>query len=212
MNDRVVRDPDRWIDLARDRVAFDDQPVHTRGEKTYIVLYKPKGYITTYRDPRGRPTVYDLIADAGKWLAPVGRLDQDTTGLLLMTNDTQFAERLTNPAYKAPKTYLVKAADLLSDEQIERLRAGVELNDGPTQPAEVLRVRDAGKHTFIQVTIREGRNRQVRRMLEAIGSRVLKLVRTRIGTLEIGDLAIGKWRELTREEVRGLVNSASRPG
>ena len=119
-----------------------------------------------------------MIQDAGRWVVPVGRLDQDTSGLLLLTSDTRFAERITNPDYKVPKTYLVKASTLLSDEQLQQLRDGVALSDGPTQPAQVKRIRDSAKYSFIEITIHEGRNRQVRRMLEAIGSKVLKLVRT----------------------------------
>lgn len=203
VNGRVIQTPDHWVDLERDRVTLDGKRVRA-GEKVYIVLYKPKGYITSYKDPQGRPTVYNLIADLGQWVVPVGRLDQDTTGLLLMTNDTQFAERLTNPDYKVPKTYLVKASTRLSDEQLEQLRKGVELRDGPTQPAEVTRLRDSGKYSFIELTIREGRNRQVRRMLEAVGSKVLKLVRTSIGPLRIEDLQIGSYRELRPEEVQQL--------
>jgi len=203
VNGKVIQTPDHWVDLERDRVTLDDKPVRG-GEKIYLLLYKPKGYITSYKDPDGRPTVYDLIGDSGPFLGTVGRLDLDTSGLLLMTNDTQFAERVTNPDFKIPKTYLVKASTLLSDEQIERLRRGVELSDGPTQPADVIRVRDAGKYSFIELTIREGRNRQVRRMLEAVGSKVLKLVRTAIGPLKINDLEIGKYRRLTTAEVQQL--------
>ena len=209
VNGRVVRDPDRWVDPDRDRVAFDGKPV-AAGRKIYIALYKPKGYLTTRRDPERRPTVYDLIGDLGHWVVPVGRLDQDTSGLLLMTSDTQFTERLTNPDYKVPKTYLVKTADLVSDAQLQLLRDGVLLADGPTQPAEVNRLRDSATHTFLELTIQEGRNRQVRRMVEAIGSHVLKLVRTRIGGLEIGDLRIGKWRNLTAAEVRALMPGGAR--
>jgi 23S rRNA pseudouridine2605 synthase len=203
VNGRIVRDPDAWVDLERDRVTLDGKPVRG-GEKVYILLYKPTGYLTTYRDPEGRPTVYDLIGDAGTWLVPVGRLDLETSGLRVLTNDTQFAERLTNPDYKVPKTYQVKAASLLSDEQIEALRRGVELSDGPTRPAAVARLRDSGRHTFLELTISEGRNRQVRRMLEAVDSKVLKLVRTAIGAIRIGELPIGKWRRLTPAEVNEL--------
>jgi len=209
VNGRLVQTPDHWVDIARDRVTLDGKPLQG-AEKVYILLYKPKGYITSYKDPEGRPIVYDLIGDLGQFLVPVGRLDQDTSGLLLMTNDTQFAERMTNPDYKVPKTYLVKASTRLTDEQLEQLRNGVELSDGPTQPAEVKRVRDSGKYSFIELTIREGRNRQVRRMLEAIGSKVLKLVRTQFGPLTIGDLEIGKYRKLTDAEVKRL-GGISRP-
>lgn len=209
VNGKVARDPDRWVDMERDRVLFDDRPVRG-GRKLYILLYKPKGYLTTYKDPEGRPTVYDLVRDVGAWVFPAGRLDLDTSGLLILTNDTQLAERLTNPAHHIPKTYQVKAATLLSEEQLERLRNGVELKDGPTRPAEVKRLRDGGRHSFIEMTLTEGRNRQVRRMLEAVDSRVLKLVRTAIGPLRIGELGIGKWRALTAEEV-ARIGGRSRP-
>ena len=199
-----MRDPDHWVDPDRDRITFDGKPVGA-DRKIYIALYKPKGYLTTRRDPQQRPTVYDLIGDLGAWVVPVGRLDQDTSGLLLMTSDTQFTERLTNPDYKVPKTYLVKTADLLEDVQLQQLREGIRLSDGPTQAAEVNRLRDTATHTFLELTIREGRNRQVRRMVGAVGSHVLKLVRIRIGPLKIGDLRIGTWRNLTAAEVRALM-------
>jgi 23S rRNA pseudouridine2605 synthase len=200
VNGKLIQTPDHWVDLARDKVTLDDQLVKET-EKIYLLLYKPTGYITTFKDPEGRPTVYDLIQDAGRWVVPVGRLDQDTSGLLLLTSDTRFAEQVTNPDYKIPKTYLVKASTLLTEGQLQQLRDGVVLNDGPTQPARVKRVRDSAKYSFIEITIHEGRNRQVRRMLEAVGSKVLKLVRIEIGGLRIGDLPIGHYRELTAAEV-----------
>src|SRR6202453_3343064 len=190
VNGKLIQTPDHWVDLARDKVMLDDRPVKA-GEKIYLLLYKPTGYITTFKDPEGRPTVYDLVQDAGRWVVPVGRLDQDTSGLLLLTSDTQFAERVTNPDYKVSKTYLVKTSTVLSNEQLQQLRDGVLLSDGPTQPAQVKRVRDSAKYSSIEITIHEGRNRQVRRMLEALGCKVLKLGRTEIGGLRIGDLAIG---------------------
>ena len=207
VNGQIVISPDHWVDLERDRVSLDGKPLRAVA-KTYVLLYKPKGYLTTYRDPAGRPTVYDLVGDAGAWLSPVGRLDLDTSGLLLLTNDTALAERITNPEHKVAKTYQIKAATLLSDAQIEQLRRGVELSDGATRPAQVQRLRDGPKHTFLEMTITEGRNRQVRRMIEAVGSIVLKLVRTAIGTIRIGELEIGKWRNLTAQEVRELRSSS----
>ncbi len=203
VNGNIVQTPDHWVDLERDRVALDGKPVRAR-RKIYVLLYKPKGFLTTYKDPEGRPTVYDLLGDIEEWIFPVGRLDLDTSGLIILTNDAQFAERLTNPEYKVPKTYLVKAATRLSDEALDRLRAGVDLSDGPTLPARVRRIRDAGAHTFLELTITEGRNRQVRRMIEAVGSRVLKLVRTAIGPLRICDLPIGRHRLLRPDELAAL--------
>jgi pseudouridine synthase len=203
VNGKVVRTPDEWVDLDVDLVALDGRPI-VEQDKVYILLYKPKGYLTTYRDPEGRPTVYDLLQDVPQWVAPVGRLDQDTSGLLLLTNDNDFADRITDPEHKVPKTYLVKTSSLLADEDIARLRAGVELSDGPTRPAVVERLRDAATSTFLEITITEGRNRQVRRMIEAVGSRVRKLVRTAIGRVSIGDLAIGSHRALSSTELEAL--------
>jgi 23S rRNA pseudouridine2605 synthase len=203
VNGNLVKTPDRWVDLERDRISLDSKPLRS-AKKVYLLLYKPAGYLTTYSDPEGRPTVYDLIREAGVWLSPVGRLDLETRGLLIMTNDTQFAERLTNPHYKIPKTYQAKCAGLLNDEQIEQLRQGVELSDGRTRPAQVERLRDSGKYTHLSIVVAEGRNRQIRRMLEAVGSKVLKLVRVAIGGVRIGDLPIGKWRYLTEAELRQL--------
>ena len=199
VNGRVVKNPDAWVDLERDRVAFDGKPLR-KAEQTYLLLYKPKGYLTTYRDPHGRPTIYDLLPERDRYLFPVGRLDLETSGLLILTNDTAFAERLTNPDYKVPKTYLVKASRPIGGEQLDQLRKGIELPDGPTRPAIVSRV-SANK---FEITISEGRNRQVRRMVEALDAKVLKLVRVAIGSIRIGDLAIGKARPLTQEELKGL--------
>src|SRR2546425_7928553 len=210
VNGRVVTNPDEWIDLQRDRVAFDGKPLR-KTERTYLLLYKPKGYLTTYRDPQGRPTIYDLLPDRDRYLFPVGRLDLDTSGLLILTNDTAFAERLTNPDYKVSKTYLVKASKHLSDEQLDQLRRGVMLRDGMTRPANVERIRESGGRTVFEITITEGRNRQVRRMVEALEAKVLKLVRTAIGTIRIGDLPIGATRHLTAEEVKSLMLRAVRP-
>jgi 23S rRNA pseudouridine2605 synthase len=209
VNGRVVQNPDQWVDLERDSVTFQGKPLRAAA-KAYILLYKPKGFLTTWRDPEGRPRVYDLIGDAGTWLSPVGRLDLDTSGLLLMTNDTEFAERITNPDHKIPKSYQIKASTLLSEEQLDQLRRGMELPDGRTRPAEVRRLRDSAKYTFLEMTITEGRNRQVRRMVEALGSKVLKLVRTAIGPIRIGELPIGKWRNLTEEELHSLGGGSRR--
>lgn len=209
VNGRLIQTPDHWVDLERDKVTVDGRPLREQ-EKIYLLLYKPKGYITTYKDPDGRPTVYDLIPEVKQFLGTVGRLDQDSTGLLLLTNDTRFAERVMSPDHKVSKTYLVKTSTLVTDEQLDQLRRGIELTDGMTKPAIAERVRDSEKYSFVEITIEEGRNRQVRRMIEALGSKVLKLVRTKIGSLEIGDLQIGKHRMLTDQEVRDLSKTSAR--
>lgn len=208
VNGKIIQNPDHWVDMERDKVRFDNAPLKAR-ERVYLLLYKPTGYITTYHDPEGRPTVYDLVADVGTFVSPVGRLDQDTSGLLLMTNDNQLAERVTNPESHIPKTYLVKSSKRLSDEQLAQLRDGIELTDGPTRPAKVTRLRDSEKYTHFEITLTEGRNRQVRRMVEALDAKVLKLVRVKIGPIGIGTLPIGKWRLLESAEL-GLLSGGPR--
>jgi pseudouridine synthase len=203
VNGRVVRDPECWVDVERDRVVLDGKRLQAR-ERIYLLVHKPVGYLTTYRDPHGRPTVYDLITGVGTFVSPAGRLDLDTSGLLVMTNDTLFADRITSPQSHVPKTYLVKASSTLSDDQLKQLREGVELSDGPARPAKVRRVRDSAPGTHFEITLTEGRNRQVRRMVEAVGARVLELARLQIGNVRIGTLSSGSWRRLTHAEVQGL--------
>jgi pseudouridine synthase len=209
VNGKVIQNPDHWVDMQRDRVRVDSKPLVAR-ERVYLLLYKPTGYLTTYKDPQGRPTVYDLIAEVGTFLSPVGRLDLNTSGLLLMTNDNRFAERVTNPQSHVPKRYLAKASTFLTDAQLQQLRDGIELADGPTRPATVKRVRDSTKYTYFEITLTEGRNRQVRRMVEALGAKVLKLVRVMVGPIGIGRLSIGKWRLLTRAEVAAFESTTLR--
>jgi 23S rRNA pseudouridine2605 synthase len=205
VNGRVEGDPNRWIDLERDEVLVDDRPL-AKAAPVYLLLHKPTGYLTTYRDPEGRKTIYDLLPDRERYLFPVGRLDMDTSGLLILTTDTAFAERLTNPEYHVPKTYVVKASKHLTEEQLDRLRHGLELRDGPTRPALVQRLRDPGGKTVFEITITEGRNRQVRRMVEALDAKVVSLARVAIGRLLLGELAEGSTRALTPEEVEGLLS------
>ena len=200
---KKIQTPDAWVDPQHQRVTLDGKPLRA-ARKIYLLLYKPKGYVTTYKDPEGRPTVYDLLKDIPEKVFSAGRLDLDSTGLLIFTNDGEFADRITSPASHVAKTYLVKASMLLSDGQLDQLRRGVVLADGPTRPADVKRIRDSGRYTFFEITITEGRNRQVRRMVETLGAKVLKLVRTAIGAIRIGELQIGKYRVLSDREVREL--------
>jgi 23S rRNA pseudouridine2605 synthase len=200
---RVVRDPETWVDERGTDVAIDGAPVGAAAP-LHILLHKPKDCVTTASDPQGRRTVYDLLRGVPGWVAPVGRLDRDTSGLLLLTNDTALADAVTDPSSHLPKTYRVKAATLLSEEQLDALRRGVRLSDGATRPALVERLRDGSHRSFIALTITEGRNRQVRRMLEAVGSRVLELRRTAIGPLALQGLPAGRHRALTAAELSAL--------
>lgn len=207
----VVRDPERWVDVARERVTLDGRPIRP-ARKIYLALYKPRGVLTTRRDPKGRKTVFDLLPAGTGHLFSVGRLDLDTSGLLLLTNDSELAERLTHPDFHVPKTYLVKAAPRLPDEALDALAAGIGLDDGPTRPSRVRRLKDTPSKTTFEITITEGRNRQVRRMVEAVGGTVLKLVRVSIGPLRLGDGPVGSVRPLEEGEVRSLRRAARERG
>jgi len=200
---KVVREPETWVDESGAGVALDGAPLGAAAP-LFVLLHKPKDCVTTASDPQGRRTVYDLLRGVPGWVAPVGRLDRDTSGLLLLTNDTALADAITDPSSHLSKTYRVKAATLLTDTQLDALRAGVTLADGPTRPARVERLRDGDHRSFIELTITEGRNRQVRRMLEAIGSRVLELRRTGLGPLSMEGLPAGRHRALTDAELAAL--------
>jgi 23S rRNA pseudouridine2605 synthase len=165
----------------------------------YVLLNKPAGVVTTARDPQGRTTVVDLV-ELPVRVVPVGRLDADTTGALLLTNDGELAHRLAHPRYEVDKVYEVETWAQPTDADLERLRRGVELADGPTRPAEVRRLDGA----LVELTIHEGRNRQVRRMVEAVGHRVKRLHRSRYGPLQVGGLEPGAWRELEPSEIEAL--------
>ncbi|MBZ5516665.1 MAG: rRNA pseudouridine synthase [Acidobacteriia bacterium] len=204
VNGRVVRDPDCWVHPDKDTVHFDGRRLK-RARRTYLLFYKPKGVITSHGDPDGRRTVYDCLGESGRWVAPVGRLDKDTSGLLLLSNDTEFADFVTNPESRIPKTYLVKLNGLMDRETLARLGAGVQMKRGDfARPESVRRVEDRGKYTWLEVVLTEGKNREVRRMVEAVGFKVLKLVRTRIGPLTLEGLEVGKWRELKPAEISAL--------
>jgi 23S rRNA pseudouridine2605 synthase len=172
-------------------------------ELAYVLLHKPSGVVATARDPGGRPTVVDLVGHAAR-VVPVGRLDIDTTGVLLLTNDGELAHRLAHPRYEVDKVYVADVEGDLSDETIAQLAAGIELEDGMTAPAGVRRV----GHGRVELTIHEGRNRQVKRMLERVGHPVKRLRRTRYGQLTVDGLAAGEWRELTPDELAALERSS----
>ncbi len=204
VNGRVVRDPDVWVRPDKDIFHFDGKRL-TQARKIYLLFYKPRGVITSHGDPGERKTIYEHLKDVVGWVAPVGRLDKDTSGLLLLTNDTEFADFVTNPESGVSKTYIVKLNGLVDDSTISRLAAGIEMKRGDfARPESVRRTEDRGKYTWLEIVLTEGKNREVRRMVEAVGFKVLKLVRTRIGSLTLEGLEVGKWRELTRAEMAAL--------
>ena len=193
----VVTDPARDVD-AGDDVRVNGKPVAAERREVWAVN-KPAGVVSTAREPGSRSAVVDLV-DTDARLYPVGRLDAETTGLLLLTNDGALADRLTHPRYEVPKTYRVRLGKPISDRDLERLRRGVELDDGRTAPAEVRGLTDRE----VEIVLREGRNRQVRRMVEAVGNRVVALQRVKFGPLALGRLQSGGARKLSEAEVARL--------
>ena len=203
---RRVSFPQRRIDPRRARVTVDGMRVGDDTERIVLALHKPAGYITSRVDPRGRPTVYTLLADVDRWVFPVGRLDRDSAGLLILTNDHRLGQRLTDPGHHVPKTYHVLVAGVPDENGLRALREGVPLGDGAlSRPAAVRALGAArGGHAWLEIALTEGKNRQVRRMCAAIGHDVRELIRVAVGGLALGDLPPGKWRRLSAAEVRRL--------
>jgi 23S rRNA pseudouridine2605 synthase len=200
---RVERDPDRWLDPDRAAIRLDGTRVQ-RQAAVWLALHKPVGVVTTRSDERGRRTVYDLLPPGTPWVGPVGRLDQDSSGLLLLTNDSQLAEAVTGPAQKLPKVYEVDLDRPLSDAAVARFRAGMTLADGTVlQPVEVGFPHE-GDASRIVLVLREGRNRQIRRMAADCGLDVLRLHRVAIGPIALGDLPVARARPLNAGEVEAL--------
>jgi 23S rRNA pseudouridine2605 synthase len=200
--------PGRRVDAEVDVIAVDGVRVSARDDLVYYLLNKPAGYVSTASDPEGRATVVELVPDEPR-VFPVGRLDYETEGLLVLTNDGDLTQLLTHPSHGVAKTYLAEVDGVPTPGELRTLRTGVELDDGPTAPATVALVQERAPGAAIELTIHEGRNRQVRRMCEAIGHPVLRLVRTRIGPLADWRLPPGEWRPLTPQEVRALYEAAT---
>lgn len=206
VNGVVARLGDR-VDPEKDEVTLDDVPLDLRVEKAYFLLNKPSGYITTVRDHRGRPTVMDLLEEEGRYF-PVGRLDKDSRGLLLITNDGYLAHVMMHPSHGVDKTYLVEAEGFLTQQGLSMLRKGIRLEEGVTSPARVRVLEKKAGRCALEITIREGRKRQVRRMCTAVGLEVKELVRTRVGPLDLRGVDEGSYRALTPAEVKLLFGSA----
>ncbi len=209
VNEHVVDTLPVLADPRQDVIRVDGRRIRT--ERTvYYLLNKPSGVVCTQRDPSGRTKATDLLVGVKERVFPVGRLDADSTGLLLMTNDGELAQRLTHPRYGMPKTYRAEVGGRIEPADVEKLRKGIWLSEGKTGPARVRIVRRGHRQSLLEMTLREGRNRQVRRMLARLGHPVRRLSRTRMGRLSIHGLGAGKYRPLSREEVAYL-QAISRP-
>ncbi len=210
LNGATRRDPESPVRIERDQIAIDGQPIKA-GKKIYLVMNKPRGLVTTASDEKGRDTVYSLFADRGEslpWLAPVGRLDKASEGLLLLTNDSEWGARIAAPETHLPKTYHVQVSAIVNEEMLRAIERGVRLDDGELlQASRCLLLRSGEKNCWLEITLHEGKNRQIRRMLEALQIGVLRLMRVSIGPLQLGALAKGDHRQLTTEEKAALDRS-----
>ncbi|MDQ0203748.1 23S rRNA pseudouridine2605 synthase [Pectinatus haikarae] len=207
VNGKIVRQQGITVDAIKDVVRFDGNIIKKAEEKVYIILYKPKGFISTVKDEHGRKTIMQLVADIPQRIFPVGRLDNNTEGLILLTNDGDLMQKLLHPKFKVEKVYSATIAGRLSSENLGRLRHGIMLKDGVTAPADVkiIKYDDSTNRSRIQLKIHEGRNRQVRRMFEATGNDVLTLKRKQFAGLDMKGLKRGKYRRLTEEELTQLI-------
>ena len=204
VNGKVVRVLGTCVDPSKDHVKIDGRHVQPSEPEVFVFLHKPSGYVTTMNDPQGRPTIGDLVPKVKVRVFPVGRLDYDTEGLLLLTNNGQVAQACVHPRYHVPKTYLVKVLGVCTDEEIRSLEAGVALDDGMTAPATVRKSGKAKVNSWLELTIHEGRKHQIKRMLEALGHRVVRIKRIRFGPIELGDLPVGASRFATDAEANAL--------
>lgn len=204
VNDIVVTELGAKADPDQDTITVDGKQLGIDAARVYLVLYKPAGYMTTLKDPQGRPLVTDLLTGVRERVYPVGRLDYNTEGVLLLTNDGEWANALAHPRHEVDKEYHVRVRGQVSPEQVRRLATGVDLDDGKTAPALVRLVRESDSNTWLSITIHEGRYRQVRRMCEAVSLSVVRLKRVRYSFLGLEGLKTGEYRYLTPEEATRL--------
>ncbi|GAB3813832.1 hypothetical protein GCM10028820_08920 [Tessaracoccus terricola] len=206
VNGKVVTEQGMRVDPERDTIRVDGSRIPPPRRHLYVLLNKPRGVVSTLEDPEGRPTLSDYLPRTKERLFHVGRLDTDTEGLIILTNDGDFAHKLAHPSYEIPKTYLAEVAGNVENRTIKRLEKGITLEDGPVRPDRVsLKTRGDGR-SLLTVTLHEGRNRIVRRMMDSVGHPVDRLARVAIGPVRLGSLKVGTTRELTREELGSLLD------
>ena len=199
---RVVTEMGIQVDPEHQRIEFNGKPVTVEEKKVYVLLHKPTGYVSTVHDPQGRPIVTELIKGIQERIFPVGRLDLDTEGALLLTNDGELAQKILHPSHEVNKTYRATVKGKPSKKKVEMLRRGIDIDGRKTWPALVKLLSAGSRETTLQITIHEGRKRQVRKMCEAVGHPVLKLKRIAYGKLKLGNLAPGKFRFLSKKDLQ----------
>ncbi len=205
VNDDAVKQLGAKADIDTDQIRVDGKLILQDASKVYLMLHKPRGYVTTLSDPEGRAVVTDLLSGISERVFPVGRLDYDSEGLLLLTNDGSFSQRVQHPRFKIPKTYTAKIDGHLTGEEFRALKKGVKLNDGSFKPENLQILRTNKKSSWLVLTIAEGRNRLIRRGLESLGHPVLRLIRTSIGEINLGKMKVGTFRHLTKREVQNVL-------
>jgi pseudouridine synthase len=212
LNGMIMCELGTKAEWGKDSIKLDGREIPGPEEKIYIMLNKPFGYVCTLNDPQGRPIVTDLLKDVPQRVYPVGRLDFDSMGLLLLTNDGDFSFKLTHPRYHIPRTYKVTVQGIVTEKDIDTIIAGIELEDGFISASSAALIGRQGEKSLVRITIAQGRNRIVRRMIEALSYSVVHLVRIGFGSLELGNMKVGKYRLLEPEEVNELMEMTSRVG
>lgn len=211
VNGELVRELGTKADAAKDAITVDGKPVKSAEKKVYLAFHKPVNVMVTRKDPEGRPTVFDYLKEIPERVNYVGRLDFDSEGLLLLTNDGELLARLTHPRYEVPKTYHVKVVGRVTKESLAKIAKGVDTGDFVSQPSQARVYKENPNNTWVEIILKEGKNREVRRIFEALGHKTMRLIRMAVGPVTLSDLLPGRWRALTRKEIEALEASASGP-
>lgn len=209
VNGELVRELGTKADAEKDKITVDGKPIKSPEKKIYLAFHKPVNVMVTRKDPEGRPTVFDYLKAIPERVNYVGRLDFDSEGLLLLTNDGDLLAKLTHPRYEVPKTYHIKVVGRVTKESIARIAKGVDVGEFVSQPSKARIYKENPNNTWVEIILKEGKNREARRIFEALGHKTMRLIRMAVGPVTLNDLPAGRWRELSRAEVKALSDSAN---
>jgi len=210
VNGALIRELGTKADAAKDQITVDGKPIKTAEKKVYLAFHKPVNVMVTRKDPEGRPTVFDYLKEIPERVNYVGRLDFDSEGLILLTNDGELLARLTHPRYEVPKTYHVKVVGRVTKESLAKIAKGVNVGAFVAQPSKARVYKENPNNTWVEVILKEGKNREVRRIFEALGHKTMRLIRMAVGPVRLNDLPAGRWRALDRKEIQALSESGRR--